>query len=178
MWELRDWWPLQQWKQSKMPMVQANIESFAQVIKMMAPLVREVEVLCGMVGDDEVIESKFAEKLMARLFRLAPRIAHSLYSMLSSHVKLRTDGIYDLTHVDIETDDIGPDLQLTRQSAMTLQYLRIKAHDRGDISGLIKDPGGNYVEYRQLRVLKLDHYTEFDSENKPVAPSAVLFPRL
>ncbi|KAJ2504156.1 hypothetical protein IWW47_002658 [Coemansia sp. RSA 2052] len=138
-----------------MPMVQANIESFAQVIKQMVPLVCEVEVLCGMVGDDEVIESKFIEKLM-----------------------LRMDGICDLTHVDIETDDIGPVLQLTRQSAMTLQYLRIKAHDRGDISGLIKDTGGNYIEYRQLRILKLDHYTEVDSENKPVAPGAVLFPHL
>ncbi|KAJ2508411.1 hypothetical protein IWW47_000628 [Coemansia sp. RSA 2052] len=177
-WELRDRWQWQQCQQRKMPMVQANIESFAQVIKMMAPLVREVEVLCGMVDDDEDIESKFAEKLMVRLFRLAPRIAHSLYSMLSSPLKLRMGGICDLTHVDIKADDIGPVLQLAWQSAMTLQYLRFKAHDRGYISGLIKDTGGNYVEYRQLRVLKLDHCTWFDSENKPVAPGAVLFPRL
>ncbi|KAJ2337489.1 hypothetical protein GGI00_000206 [Coemansia sp. RSA 2681] len=177
--EFRDGWPLQQWKQRKMPMVQANIESFAQVTKMMAPLVREVEVLCGMVGDDEVIESKFAKNLMAQLFRLAPRIAHSLYSMLSLPVKLRTDGICDLTHVDIETGDIGPVLQLARQSAMTLQYICTNAHNCGDISELIKDTtSGNYVEYRQLRVLKLDHYTRFDSENKPVAPGAVLFPHL
>ncbi|KAJ1663882.1 hypothetical protein GGF38_003151 [Coemansia sp. RSA 25] len=161
-----------------MPMVQANIESFAQVIKMMAPLVREVEVLCGMVGDDEDIESKFIEKLMVRLFRLAPRIAHSLDSMLSSPLRLRMGGICDLTHVDIEADDIGPVLQLAWQSAMTLQYLRFKAHDRGYISGLIKDTGGNYVEYRQLRVLKLDHCTWFDNKNKPVAPGAVLFPHL
>ncbi|KAJ2458751.1 hypothetical protein GGF42_001884 [Coemansia sp. RSA 2424] len=99
--------------------------------------------------------------------------------MLSSPVKLRMDGICDLTHVDIETNDIGPVLQLARQSAMTLQYLRINAHNRGDISGLIKDTtSGNYVEYRQLRVLKLDHYTWFVSENKPVAPGAVLFPCL
>ncbi|KAJ2433253.1 hypothetical protein GGF42_009429, partial [Coemansia sp. RSA 2424] len=162
-----------------MPMVQANIESFAQQIKMMAPLVRKVKVLCGMVGDDEEgIESKFVEKLMAQLFRLAPRIAHSLHRMLSSPVELRMDGICGLTHVDIETDDIRPALQLARQSAMTLQYLRIKAHDHGNISGLIKDTGGNYIEYRQLRVLKLDHYTEVDNENKPVAPGAVLFPHL
>ncbi|KAJ2334159.1 hypothetical protein GGI00_001981 [Coemansia sp. RSA 2681] len=161
-----------------MPMVQANIESFAQVIKMMAPLVCEVEVLCGLVGDDEVIESKFIEKLMARLFRLTPRISHSLYSMLSLPVKLRMDGICDLTHVDIETDGIGPALQLARQSAMTLQYFHFKAHDCGNISGLIKDTGGNHVEYRQLCVLKLDHYTWFDSENKPVEPGAVLFPHL
>ncbi|KAJ2560487.1 hypothetical protein GGH95_004835, partial [Coemansia sp. RSA 1836] len=162
-----------------MPVVQTNIESFAHVIKQMAPLVREVEVLCGMVDDDEDIESKFAEKLMVRLFRLAPRIAHSLYSMLSSPVKLRMDGICDLTHVEIETDDIGPVLQLARQSVMTLQYLRIKAHDRGNISELIKDTtSGNSVEYRQLRVLKLDHCTWFDNKNKPVAPGAVLFPHL
>ncbi|KAJ2437810.1 hypothetical protein GGF42_008505 [Coemansia sp. RSA 2424] len=88
------------------------------------------------------------------------------------------DGICDLTHVDIEIDDIGPVLQLARQSAMTLQYLHTKAHNRGYISGLIKDTGGNHVEYRQLHVLKLDHYTEVDNENKPVAPGAVLFPHL
>ncbi|KAJ2336484.1 hypothetical protein GGI00_000808 [Coemansia sp. RSA 2681] len=130
-WEFRDRWPLQQWKQRKMPMVQTNIESFAQVIKRMAPLVREVEVLCGMVGDDEVIKSNFAEKLMVRLFRLALLISHSLYSMLSSPVNLQMDGICNLTHVDIETDDIGPVLQLARQSAMTMQYLCIMARDRG-----------------------------------------------
>ncbi|KAJ2750153.1 hypothetical protein GGI19_005268 [Coemansia pectinata] len=71
-----------------------------------------------------------------------------------------------------------PIAQLARQSAETLQSLCIETRGRGDISGLIQSAHGDYIEYSQLRMLRLNHFSDSSDVVRPVFPGAVPFPYL
>ncbi|KAJ2755102.1 hypothetical protein GGI19_001916 [Coemansia pectinata] len=90
-------------------------------------------------------------------------------------------------------DNCEETLRLARQNAPTLQFLVIYFSSVKDISSLIQDPGGSYVEYPCLRTLELRNDTELDTlysedvmfswtelniSRFPVFVGAILFPRL
>ncbi|KAJ2068599.1 hypothetical protein GGI03_000293 [Coemansia sp. RSA 2337] len=80
----------------------------------------------------------------------------------------------------MEVGDMGPIAKLARRSAATLEYLCIMTgHSyHGSTFDLIRDAGGDYVCYPRLRVLKLEHYSDFERYGSSVLPSVVPFPTL
>ncbi|KAJ2350899.1 hypothetical protein GGH92_002126 [Coemansia sp. RSA 2673] len=157
--------------------IDANISAFVERIKEMTPKVREIEVVGGSAFVDQSPDTEHFVSLVARLFRLATRIAYK-FDEDTKPLDLRVDTISNLVHIDIMADSIDPIAQLARQSAETLQSLCIKTRGRGDISGLIQSVHGDYVEYSQLRVLRLNHCSDFNDDGRPVFPGAAPFPYL
>ncbi|KAJ2115171.1 hypothetical protein IW146_002515 [Coemansia sp. RSA 922] len=157
--------------------INANISAFVKRIKEMTPKVREIEVVGGSAFVDQSPDTEHFVSLVARLFRLATRIAYK-FDDGTKPLDLRVDTISNLVYIDIMADSIDPIAQLARQSAGTLQSLCIKTHGRGDISGLIQSAHGDYVEYSQLRVLRLNHCSDFNDDDRLVFPGAAPFPYL
>ncbi|KAJ2074827.1 hypothetical protein GGH13_001049 [Coemansia sp. S155-1] len=157
--------------------IDANISAFIERIKQMAPMVREIEVECGEIYVDKYPETEYFKTLLVRLFQLTPRVVHRIRDE-AAPVDLLADGIFNLVHIDIESQNIDPIAQMARQSAMTLQYLAIETRGYGDATGLIRDADDDYIEYPRLRVLKLEHYSGKFMDGKPVFPDAAPFPSL
>ncbi|KAJ2902823.1 hypothetical protein GGI21_004509 [Coemansia aciculifera] len=155
----------------------ANIGTFIQRIKQLAPMANEIQVECGNMYNDQHPETEIFKVLLAQLIQLTPRFLHRVREDCRP-VELQVDSTNVLTHIDIETKCIEPVVQLARQSAGVLQSLCIRTRQSGNISELIKDASGDYVEYPQLRVLKLAHYGYSGIDPRPAMPGAVPFPNL
>ncbi|KAJ2886674.1 hypothetical protein H4R27_000463 [Coemansia aciculifera] len=157
--------------------VEANISAFVQRIKEMAPKVREIEVVGGSAFVDQALDMEHFVSLVARLFQLATRITYK-FDEDTKPLDQRVDTITNLVNIDITADSMKPIAQLARQSAETLQSLCIETRGRGDISGLIQSAHGDYIEYSQLRMLRLNHFSDSSDVVRPVFPGAVPFPYL
>ncbi|KAJ2259280.1 hypothetical protein GGI13_000063 [Coemansia sp. RSA 455] len=161
------------------PTVKANINEFVGRIKQMVPTLREIEIEYGIDELEQDPGNDFFDTLLEPLLRLAPRIVHrNPDGKLDWEMPL--DDISNLVHIDMEVDDIGPIAKLARRSAATLEYLCIMTgHSyHGSTFDLIRDAGGDYVCYPRLRVLKLEHYSDFERYGSSVLPSVVPFPTL
>ncbi|KAJ2869978.1 hypothetical protein GGH93_005923 [Coemansia aciculifera] len=157
--------------------VEANISAFVQRIKEMAPKVREIEVVGGSAFVDQSSDTENFVSLVVRLFQLATRITYK-FDEDTKPLDLRVETISDLVNIDIMADSMEPIAQLARQSAGTLQSLCIKTRKPGDISGIIQSAHGDYIEYSQLRVLRLNHCSASSDVDRPVFPGAAPFPYL
>ncbi|KAJ2750450.1 hypothetical protein GGI19_005102, partial [Coemansia pectinata] len=154
----------------------ANISAFVQRIKEMTPMLREIEVVSGCPSADWTLDYRHVHSLVTRLFQLVPRIVHTAHGGYRSP-ELQLGSIANLTHIDFKDRGIDFIAQVAQQNAQTLQSLCI-ATDVGDISLLIKTGSGDYVEYAQLQVLKLNHLSREHIYEWPTFPGAVPFPKL
>ncbi|KAJ2057432.1 hypothetical protein GGI17_005641 [Coemansia sp. S146] len=161
------------------PAVKANINEFVCRIKQMGPTLREIELEYGMHELEQDLGNDFFDTLLEPLLHLAPRIVHRTVKY-KVDVKAPMDDISNLAHIDMEASDDKPIMQLARRSAATLEYLGIIVYStwNGSALELIKDVDGDYVCYPQLRVLKLEHYANYEQYDHTVLPSVVPFPTL
>ncbi|KAJ2752594.1 hypothetical protein GGI19_003727, partial [Coemansia pectinata] len=136
-----------------------------------------IEVVGGSAFVDQSSDTENFVILVARLFQLATRITYK-FDEDTKPLDQRVDTITNLVNIDIMADSMEPIAQLARQSAETLQSLCIETRGRGDISGLIQSAHGDYIEYSQLRVLRLNHCSDSSDVDRPVFPGAVPFPYL
>ncbi|KAJ2832765.1 hypothetical protein FBU31_002025 [Coemansia sp. 'formosensis'] len=168
---------LRQRQTEKATMANANISEFVHRIKQLASMLREIEVDCTLVNIVEHPETEFFTILLAQLFQLTPHII-SRIDKPDCPVDVPVDSIPNLVHIDTNTYSIGSFVQLARQSAATLQYLRIITYSPSCPSGLIEDINGDYVTYPQLRTLKLDISQASTIPKRLAFPGAIPFPNI
>ncbi|KAJ2873373.1 hypothetical protein GGH93_003273 [Coemansia aciculifera] len=137
-------------------------------------MVSEIEVVSGCPSADWTLNYRHVHSLVTQL---VPRIAHTAHGGYGS-LELQLGSISNLTHINFEDKDISPIVQVARQNALTLQSLCIAAHVCGSFTELIKTQSGDYVEYSQLQVLKLNHFSRYRMYGWPTIPGAVPFPKL
>ncbi|KAJ2041153.1 hypothetical protein H4S04_007746 [Coemansia sp. S16] len=143
----------------------------------MTPRVHEIEVECEENYVDQYPDTEYFKYLLARLYQLVPSIVLR-NDQRTDPVEFLTNNISDLVHIDIKLGSIDPIARLARQSASTLQSLIAETSGGGVVSQLFWVADGSYTEYPQLRVLKLNHYTETSWGGYPSFPGAVPFPSL
>ncbi|KAJ2750148.1 hypothetical protein GGI19_005269 [Coemansia pectinata] len=161
------------------PTVKANINEFVCRIKQMVPTLREIEVEYGLDELEQDPGNDFFDTLLEPLLHLAPHILHRTPRGKVS-VEIPLDDISNLVCIDIEAGNMEPIAHLARRNATTLEHLCIETgySQCGSVFDLVRDAGGDYVCYPRLRVLKLEHYANFERYDHPVLSSAVPFPTL
>ncbi|KAJ2100113.1 hypothetical protein IW146_009634, partial [Coemansia sp. RSA 922] len=88
-------------------------------------------------------------------------------------------GLRSLEHCSNDPTDSGRQaVQLARRNASTLQLLKIDVHGSIDITGLVQNDDGGYVQYPCLLTFKLYGLQGLDARRLPVFPGAVPFPNL
>ncbi|KAJ2699080.1 hypothetical protein H4218_002865 [Coemansia sp. IMI 209128] len=125
------------------------IADFVQHIRRMAPAINKIRLTlnCNFNGGDSIIQNDSGD-LITQLYRAFPNVVH--YSIAPMVLRSRLVAtVRDLVHLDyyLDSGDCPHLAQLVRQSAASLQYLRIALYEHFDIAGLICHPNGAYVEY-------------------------------
>ncbi|KAJ2352053.1 hypothetical protein GGH92_001487 [Coemansia sp. RSA 2673] len=160
-----------------------NIGAFVQRVRQIAPSVNLIDVQPGVdsVGVQRV--AHFFGNVISQLSQLTRRI--SFFSVATRiPMELPVDTVHDLVHFNYYTLDDNIDnhvraMQVARQSAATLQYLRFNANTRTGLSNLFWDSdSGSYFNYPCLLSLVLGIWTFSPVLLPPVARGVVLFPRL
>ncbi|KAJ2750257.1 hypothetical protein GGI19_005211 [Coemansia pectinata] len=94
------------------------------------------------------------------------------------HVEPSLSAVRCLTRMDGEGGSIESMVQLARHNAPTLQYLDLNLLEGDDITGLIQNADGSYVQYPCLHTLELGTMPNMDLSRRPVFPGALSFPCL
>ncbi|KAJ2577898.1 hypothetical protein GGH95_003475, partial [Coemansia sp. RSA 1836] len=164
--------------------VAANIKSFVQRIKDMAPRLCGIAVSLAVSGRRGSI-SNDCNDLISRLFQLSNRLAFSGYSILAIPIELDQNRVSGLVHIEYGSQGgISMFVELVCRNAATLRSLSMSHKNGGaDLGALIQDSGAGsgYTIYPDLHTLELHAWKEQDAdEPKPmtVSRSTVPFPSL
>ncbi|KAJ2493511.1 hypothetical protein IWW37_000600 [Coemansia sp. RSA 2050] len=160
--------------------VQANIDALVSRIKRMAPMVNEVRVASRFYSSDlPPTTGKCFGNLVSRLYQLASRVTYSSYNG-SVFVVLELDRISELVSMDYKVcnNNYRQIMQLARRNASTLQSLVINSRAAIDLSGLIQDADGAFMEYSRLQTLKLAWRADVTTLRRLTFKGALPLPKL
>ncbi|KAJ2468024.1 hypothetical protein GGI03_001237 [Coemansia sp. RSA 2337] len=161
----------------------ANITAFAQRLHQMAPKACELRMLYQNPDERANSDTHHVSRLIKDLLQITDRFVCDLeYEELPVHLDF--SGICHLVHIDyyqgLNDIQIVP---LARQCAQTLQFLKVyvsvgSVSEYSEISGLICDNDGGYVQYPRLRNLTIRLRRWAPRSPRPVFDNAVPFPAL
>ncbi|KAJ2073884.1 hypothetical protein GGH13_001698 [Coemansia sp. S155-1] len=138
------------------PDAEDNISAFVHRVRQMAPKVNLVKSSCQFHSwDNATASSLLFESLATQLVQLVHRV--ELTSTFDSALQsLQEDAIRNLALVHINSFmDCEHGIRLIRLNAPTLQYLSIRSNFLTDLSGIIRDVDGSFVEYPCVHTLML-----------------------
>ncbi|KAJ1913249.1 hypothetical protein LPJ71_002558 [Coemansia sp. S17] len=160
------------------PDIEAHIHAFVRHIKQIAPMLQRVFMMSTRrVGGRTHLPSQQFNSLVAQICQYLGDIEFSIFCR-PIHVEPSLSAVCRLAHFDGEGGSIESMVQLARHNALTLQYLDLNLLGGEDITGLIKNTDGSYVQYPCLHTLKLQTMPFMDLSRRPVFPGAVPFPCL
>ncbi|KAJ2056471.1 hypothetical protein GGI17_006174 [Coemansia sp. S146] len=131
-------------------------------------------------------------RFVRRVKEMAPTF-DSLVAQLSQHVvdidyniglqnfifDQQLNGLRSLSYSSFNSVHIGEQIfQLAQRNSSTLQSLKVFGDAITDVSGLLQNTDGSYVQYRCLHTFKLTDLQGFGESQQPEFPGAVPFPSL
>ncbi|KAJ2838137.1 hypothetical protein FBU31_000988 [Coemansia sp. 'formosensis'] len=158
----------------------SKIDAFVQRIKQLAPRLRKVSIYLEFCQPDEDhIPHHRLTSLVGKLSQYAEEIDYEFYHTLII-IDQRLDGLCSLVYSGYEDTESGEEiLELAQRNASTLQHLEIRLVPITDITYLIRNVDGGYVQYPCLHTLKIgDLGGDDDDSRHPVFPGVVPFPSL
>ncbi|KAJ2049069.1 hypothetical protein GGI08_005832 [Coemansia sp. S2] len=158
--------------------IEANISAFVRRIRQLAPRLNMVKMSGGPDPMERVdVTYHYFGSLTTQLVQITSRIDIS-YGFGRAFHFLNADAIRNLTYL-ASTFELGGEqtVQLIRQNAPTLQYLHV-AYRCVNISGIIQDADGSYVEYPRLETLEVYRGYDTRTPQRYIFDGAVPFPSL
>ncbi|KAJ2469089.1 hypothetical protein GGI03_000583 [Coemansia sp. RSA 2337] len=156
----------------------ANIRAFVCHIKQIAPMVQKVYI-------KSTRNISIETRLSSQQFNsLASQICQSICDMefiyLSRPICMDSSliTIRRLVYMDVNGFEFEPMVHLARHNAPTLQFLNIYLQRNENMTGLIQNADGSYVQYPCLYKLILGTRQCTDSSMGPTFPGALPFPHL
>ncbi|KAJ2411891.1 hypothetical protein GGF41_006247, partial [Coemansia sp. RSA 2531] len=103
--------------------IEANVSSFVQRVKEMAPELGEIEV--RLVSDTRPERTdRHVEELISQLFRLVSRVTYRDYDGYSAAVDLQINPVSNLVHIEHSSELIHTSFaQLVQRNSSTLRSL-------------------------------------------------------
>ncbi|KAJ2868484.1 hypothetical protein GGH94_000016 [Coemansia aciculifera] len=161
------------------PAIESNISAFVQRIKLIAPLAKKITISVSPLNTHEplFLVQPFSD-LVAQLSQLAVDIDYQL-SQQPVIFDQWLSGLRNLVYENFDSADGSEKImQLARRSASTLKSLDIRVAPVFDMTSLIQNDDGSYVQYPCLHTFKLNDQRGSDVTRPPVFPGALPFPSL
>ncbi|KAJ2750857.1 hypothetical protein GGI19_004854 [Coemansia pectinata] len=160
------------------PDIEAHILASVRRIKQIVPMVQRVYMRSTRnVAVETHFPSQQVNSLVAKIRQSVGDIEFG-YLSRPIHVEPSLSAVRCLTRMDGEGGSIESMVQLARHNAPTLQYLDLNLLEGDDITGLIQNADGSYVQYPWLHTLELGTMPNMDLSRRPVFPGALPFPCL
>ncbi|KAJ2020495.1 hypothetical protein GGI14_000793 [Coemansia sp. S680] len=158
--------------------IEANISAFVQRIRQLAPRLNMIKMSGGPDPMERVdVTYLYFGSLTTQLVQFTSRIDIS-YGFGKAFHFLNADAIRNLTYLASRFELGGEQtVQLIRQNAPTLQYLHV-AYRCVNISSIIQDADGSYVEYPHLQTLEVNRGYDSRTPLRYKFDGAVPFPGL
>ncbi|KAJ2832841.1 hypothetical protein FBU31_002009 [Coemansia sp. 'formosensis'] len=156
-----------------------DIRFFVCQIKEMAPAMSKIRI--SLLPDVLRQRPLPIKKLDNLIWRLSKSVVDIDYEFYHQPVIVDQDlcGLRSLVYASIYLADDGEQImQLTQRNALTLQSLDIDVDGIMDVTNLIQNADGGYIQYPCLQALKLNGAQDWDEAWCPVFPGAVPFPSL
>ncbi|KAJ2809778.1 hypothetical protein GGI24_007149, partial [Coemansia furcata] len=157
--------------------IEANISAFVRHIKKLAPLMKKVALtLTASIVDIPLFNEKHRGSLVKQICQLATNVEYNVYYQPTS-VAVQPTGVCEMIISDKDGSDITElTMQLAQRNASTLQFLAITFCRLRDISPLIKDTEGRYIQYPRLYKLRIADSQGPGVLQRPSFPNAIPFP--
>ncbi|KAJ2252378.1 hypothetical protein GGI13_003315 [Coemansia sp. RSA 455] len=161
------------------PDIESNISAFVQRIRQIAPMMKKTTIsVVSLDFNRYPFPAQPSNDLIAQLSQHAVDIDYGFYFWPVA-IDQQLSGLRSLEHCSNDPTDSGRQaVQLARRNASTLQLLKIDVHGSIDITGLVQNDDGGYVQYPCLLTFKLYGLQGLDARRLPVFPGAVPFPNL
>ncbi|KAJ2058850.1 hypothetical protein GGI08_003346, partial [Coemansia sp. S2] len=159
--------------------IESNISAFVRRIRLLTPMTKEIRITTLSHGfNQRQLPSQRFDNLVAQLSRRVTNIDYEFYYQ-SVIIDQRQSGLCKLVYTTIDFNDGGEQImELARRNASTLQLLDIDVDATIDMTGLIQNVNGSYIQYPCLHAFKLAGPQGLDELQQPVFPGAVPFPNL
>ncbi|KAJ2330308.1 hypothetical protein GGI00_003770 [Coemansia sp. RSA 2681] len=160
--------------------IRSNVGAFAEHIRRMAPAVNEIRVDVRHCSEAlSQLERQHLGDLLTQLCQIGTRVKHMTRGPTVFDA-LQASCVRNLVHLDYYSEtNCGLLAQLVRQNAATLQYLELVLYQRFDISELVCDDNGDYVQYPHLHTLKHAAWANLGGQTPlPEFEGAIPFPKL
>ncbi|KAJ2749732.1 hypothetical protein GGI19_005505, partial [Coemansia pectinata] len=149
------------------PDTESNISAFVQRIKQIAPMTKKATIR-------QLSYSRNGPQFSVQQFNIEYELYHRPVT-----IDQQLNGLRNLAYCSFESTEGGEQImQLARRNASTLQFLKIDVYAIVDITGLIQNDDGGYVQYPYLHTFKLSGKPGSDVPRQLVFPGAVPFPSL
>ncbi|KAJ2860939.1 hypothetical protein GGH94_005221 [Coemansia aciculifera] len=161
------------------PDTESNTSAFVQRIKQIAPMTKKVTIrqLSYSRNGPQFSVQQFISTV-AQLSRHVIDIEYELYHR-PVIIDQQLNGLRNLAYCSFESTEGGEQImQLARRNASTLQFLKIDVYAIVDITGLIQNDDGGYVQYPYLHTFKFSGKPGSDVPRQLGFPGAVPFPSL
>ncbi|KAJ2034531.1 hypothetical protein H4S03_004912 [Coemansia sp. S3946] len=161
------------------PDIESNISAFVQRIRLIAPMMKKTTIsVVSLDFNRYPFPAQPSNDLIAQLSQYAIDIDYGFYFWPVA-IDQQLGGLRRLEYCSNDPTDGGEQtVQLARRNASTLQLLKIDVHGSVDITGLVQNDDGGYVQYPCLLTFKLYGLQSLDARRLPVFPGAVPFPNL
>ncbi|KAJ2072345.1 hypothetical protein GGH13_002749 [Coemansia sp. S155-1] len=175
--------------------IDVNVSAFVVRLSAMVPMANEIRLEGGRtIRNLSLRDSEQMVRLASYLCQRYKRVTHNV-DYKGSFSGRRLDMIRDLVHFEYSAKDgYEKVLRVVRQNASTLKTLTIKFKHVINVSGLIRDEDGGFVNYPRLQRLELGQtralrqkykhgkilpwWTRRNRTQRPVFPDVVPFPEL
>ncbi|KAJ2334372.1 hypothetical protein GGI00_001888, partial [Coemansia sp. RSA 2681] len=158
---------------------ESNISAFVHELRQLVPNASDIKIQAyGYLADMSPNTLRFFGSLATQLCQGYSCMTF-MEGEMGSAVKFQASGFRDLGYIDCVIHNDGARyLLFARHNAPTLKSLTFKLSPAVDISSLIQDANGRYVEYPCLHTLELRLQTAAPSKQPRVFAGAVPFPKL
>ncbi|KAJ2013822.1 hypothetical protein GGI13_002100 [Coemansia sp. RSA 455] len=158
---------------------EANVSAFVQRIRQMAPMLNLLKLSGGIdPSNNSEAAYRLVDSLTTQLVQFVDRVELTHGFDRAPH-SMRVDSIRDLTYLHsyfgLGSEQI---MQLVRLNAPTLRYLSIVSRVETDLSYIIQDTDGRFVEYPYIHTLVLKQDTSWSIPQQYAFDGAVPFPSL
>ncbi|KAJ2069206.1 hypothetical protein GGI08_000471, partial [Coemansia sp. S2] len=158
--------------------IEANISSFVQRVKEMAPELGEIEV--RLVSDTRPERTdRHVEELISQLFRLVSRVTYRDYDGYSAAVDLQINPVSNLVHIEHSSELIHTSFaQLVQRNSSTLRSLVIGNSNDIDLGAFMKTSDDTHITYPRLEALKLTGLWDYPELPTSAFKDVIPFPCL
>ncbi|KAJ2331730.1 hypothetical protein GGI00_003121 [Coemansia sp. RSA 2681] len=159
--------------------VEANIGAFVRRVKQMAPNAKKVHISINYVtAEVPQFLARHLTSLVAQLSQLA--VAKEFYYCHRPRcIDPQLTGICGLLDFSVVKSARGElTMQLAQRNALTLQTLKLTMRGFADMSILLRNADGSYVQYPCLHTLAFRDSSDSAISQRPSFPGAVPFPSL
>ncbi|KAJ2890809.1 hypothetical protein GGI21_006049 [Coemansia aciculifera] len=161
-------------------MIESNIRAFVQHVRHIVSLATTVYVhLATSPQHSTKTKDAYLARLLRQLFQLASIVEYGAACQMLP-IELQPTGITELVIANNTQNATSNKLamQLACRNAASLQLLALELTKLTDISPLIQQVDGNYVQYPYVRKLGLQDIAIHNISQRPLFPSAVPFPNV